>query len=111
MKKTLCKILIVIVAILCLSVNKVYAVIGKEINKQVTNWNSGGFTGWTEELKEEAIQKILRNLKKDFEYKGSSINNEMGMKTTISIEDKHKGGLLWLKTKYKIRIRNRNRQF
>lgn len=109
MKKNLCKILVIIIVALMLFTEKSYGAIGKDINERITNWVSGGYTGWTDELKQEEYKKILANLKNDFQYQGTSINNEMKMKTTISIEDRYKGGLFWQEIRYKIRIRNRNR--
>lgn len=109
MKKKVFGIWIMIIIILFLEAREIYGTIGKDINEKITNWYSGGYTGWTEEMKEEQAEKILANLKKDFQYKGNSIDNEMKMKTSVSIEDKYKGGFLWLETKYKIRVRYRNR--
>lgn len=109
-KKNLCKILVIIILALMLFTEKSYGAIGKNIDERITNWYSGGSgAGWTDELKQKQYETILANLKNDFQYKGTSINNEMKMKTTISIEDTYKSGFLWRETSYKIRIRNRNR--
>lgn len=92
--------------------NKVFGVESKDVDEQITNWSSGGMTGWTDELKKEQYKKILANLKKDFGYTGETINEEMKMKTTISITKKSKtflSNLPFVDNTYKYTIRVRKR--
>lgn len=114
MRRNICRILIIVIIILMIGVGKSYGVVSKDINKQITNWSSGGFTGWTEELTKEAKDDILANLQKDFNYKGNTINKEMKMMTKISVEEKKQtflSMLPWVENEYTytIRIRYRNR--
>lgn len=112
MSKKLYKIFILSIFIFIIMCNgKSIAVESKNINKPITNWTSGRFNGWTDELKKEEYEKILTNLKNDFGYEGNTINEEMKMKTTISITKKSKVWYTELplvddKYKYAIRIRN-----
>ena len=111
-EKNICVILILFIIIFIIGVRENYGVISKNIDKKITNWTSGGYTGWTEELTQEAKEKILSNLKKDFNYKGSTINNEMRMLTKISIEEKKQtiiSHLPWVENEYTYTIRIRNR--
>ena len=89
-----------------------FGVIGQNIDQKITNWESGGFSGWTDTTKKEAYEKILNKLKKDFQYNGNDINKEMKMKTTISIVDKSQIWYTYIngKAKYKYTIRIRNRK-
>ena len=124
MSKKIFKIFILSILLIMISNIKSFGVVSKDINKQITNWTSGGFTGWTDDLKKQEFQKILNNLKKqefqkilnnlknDFQYTGKTINNEMKMKTTISIVDKSKvwySNLPFVEDKYEYTIRIRNR--
>ena len=59
-----------------------------------------------------ANKKILANLKKDFGYTGETVNEEMKMKTTISITKKSKtflSNLPFVDNTYKYTIRIRKR--
>lgn len=112
--KKIYKILLIFMVIFIIGNSKSYASIGKNLDKKITNWTSGGFTGWTEELTNEAIADVLANLKNDFQYQGDRVNNEMRMLTKVSVEDKKQtiiSHLPWLENKYKytLRIRHRNR--
>lgn len=112
MNKKIFKIFILSILLIMISNIKSFGVVSKDINKQITNWTSGGFTGWTDDLKKQEFQKILNNLKNDFQYTGKTINNEMKMKTTISIVDKSKvwySNLPFVEDKYEYTIRIRNR--
>ena len=112
MSKRIYKIFILSVLLIMLFNIKSFAVVGKDINKQITNWTSGGYTGWTDDLKKQEYDKILSYLKNDFQYTGDTVTNEMKMKTTISIEKKSRKVFSYLPWndevyEYTIRIRNR----
>lgn len=112
MSKKIYKIFILSVLLIIMFNIKSYAVVSKNINKQITNWTSGGYSGWTDELKKQEYEKILKYLKNDFQYTENKVNNEMKMKTTISIEKKSKklsSYLPWKDTVYEYTIRIRNR--
>ena len=64
---------------------KSFAVVSKNINKQITNWTSGGYSGWTDELKKQEYEKILKDLKNDFQYTENKVNNEMKMKRVFGL--------------------------
>ena len=112
MSKKIYKIIFLSILLIVIFNVKSFAVVRKDVNKKITNWTSGGFTGWTDDLKKQEYEKIYSNLKKDFQYRGDSVNNEMKMKTFISIEKKSKklfSQLPWNETEYEYTIRIRNR--
>mgnify|MGYP000020687874 FL=1 len=113
MSKRVYKIFILSVLLIVMFNIKSFAVVGKDINKQITNWTSGGYTGWTDDLKKQEYDKILSYLKNDFQYTGDTVTNEMKMKTTISIEKKSRkffSYLPWNDAAYEYTIRVRNRK-
>ena len=58
MSKRIYKIFILSVLLIVMFNIKSFAVVGKDINKQITNWTSGGYTGWTDDLKKQEYDKI-----------------------------------------------------
>ncbi len=112
MKIKLSRILLLTIAIIFIvNIKSTYSVESKDIDRQIANWTAGGTSGFTKEQNLEQHKQILLNLQNDFQYKGTTINNEMKMKTTISIIEKYDKqillGLLGTEKRYKIRIRNR----
>ena len=67
MSKKIYKIIFLSILLIVIFNVKSFAVVSKDVNKKITNWTSGGFTGWTDDLKKQEYEKIYSNLKKDFQ--------------------------------------------
>ncbi len=111
-KKSIVKILIILIFFLTITTGKTYGTVGTGINKSLTKWTSLS-VGMEKEEKQQMVDEFLEKLRQDFQYEGDTINYEMRMLTQISIVKKTQtliSQLPWLEDEYTYTVRIRNRK-